>query len=198
MSPSHVLEPTYERLKRELLDGRWPQGTRLEAARIADDYSVSMTPVRDCLNRLTGEGLIVSVPGEGFRVPRMAEKELRDLLELNLVLLNLALARSLRPGLPPGNLPEHPARPESIDDLFTIVGSAADNAALTHVIGRISERLSAVRRIEEKVVPEAPDEFRKIRSLFMAGDPHLTRALRRYHMRRIRRAGDLVAALPLE
>jgi DNA-binding GntR family transcriptional regulator len=198
MSPSHVLEPTYERLKRELLDGRWPPGTRLEAARIADDYSVSMTPVRDCLNRLTGEGLIVSVPGEGFRVPRMAEKELRDLLELNLVLLNLALARSLRPGLPPRNLPEHPARPESIDDLFTRVGSGADNAAIAHVIGRISERLSAVRRIEERVVPEAREEFRNIRSLFTAGDPHLTRALKRYHMRRIRQAGDLVAALPLE
>lgn len=198
MSPSHVLEPTYERLKRELLDGRWPQGTRLEAARIADDYSVSMTPVRDCLNRLTGEGLIVSVPGEGFRVPRMAEKELRDLLDLNLVLLRLALARSLQPRPSQQIIPERPAPPESIDDLFGRVASGADNAALTHVIGRISERLSAVRRTEERVVPEALQEFRNIRSLFMAGDPHLTRALKRYHMRRIQRAGDLVAALPLE
>jgi DNA-binding GntR family transcriptional regulator len=198
MSPSHVLEPTYERLKRELLDGRWPQGTRLEAARIADDYSVSMTPVRDCLNRLTGEGLIVSVPGEGFRVPRLAEKELRDLLDLNLVLLSLVLARSLRPGPSQQILPRHPAPPETIDDLFGRVASGADNAAIAHVIGRISERLSAVRRIEERVVPEALAEFRNIRSLFMAGDPHLRRALKRYHMRRIQRAGDLVAALPLE
>lgn len=198
MSPPHVLEPTYERLKRELLDGRWAQGTRLEAARIADDYSVSMTPVRDCLNRLTGEGLIVSVPGEGFRVPRMGEKELRDLLDLNLVLLSLALARSLRPSPSQQILPERPAPPDSIDDLFGRVASGADNAAIAHIIGRISERLSAVRRIEERVVPDAREEFRNIRSLFMAGDPHLARALKRYHMRRIQRAGALVAALPLE
>ena len=188
----------YERLKRGLPDGRWPQGTRLEAARFADDYNVSMTPVRDCHIRLTDEGLIVKVPSKGFRVPRMAEKELRDLLDLNLVPLWIALARRTRPGPSQRGLPRHPAPPESIDKLFGILASGADNAAIANVVGRMSERLSEVRRIEEMVVPEAREEFLNIRSLFTAGDPHLTKVLKRYHMRRIRRARDLLAALPLE
>lgn len=68
MSPAHVLEPTYDTLRRRLLMGAWPAGQRLEAARLAADLGVSITPVRDSLNRLTGERLIVSQPGDGFHV----------------------------------------------------------------------------------------------------------------------------------
>ena len=35
MSPSHVVEPTYRRLKQELMAGAWPPGSRLEAVRLA-------------------------------------------------------------------------------------------------------------------------------------------------------------------
>jgi uncharacterized protein YeaC (DUF1315 family) len=37
MSPAHVLEPTYRRLKRALMEGTWPDGAKLEAMRLADD-----------------------------------------------------------------------------------------------------------------------------------------------------------------
>ncbi|MDF1836078.1 MAG: GntR family transcriptional regulator [Alteraurantiacibacter sp. bin_em_oilr2.035] len=46
MSPAHVLEPTYRRLKRALMEGTWPIGQKLEAMRLADEFGVSMTPVR--------------------------------------------------------------------------------------------------------------------------------------------------------
>ena len=37
MSPAHVLEPTYDAIRRRLLAGAWEPGARLEAARLADD-----------------------------------------------------------------------------------------------------------------------------------------------------------------
>ena len=55
MSPAHVLEPTYDTLRRRLVAGDWPPRCRLEAARLAEELGVSITPVRDALNRLTGE-----------------------------------------------------------------------------------------------------------------------------------------------
>ena len=45
MSPAHVFEPTYEAIKRRLMTGEWATGARIEAARLADDLGVSMTPV---------------------------------------------------------------------------------------------------------------------------------------------------------
>ena len=65
MSPAHVLVPTCKKLKRMLMEGVWPPGEKLEALRLADELGVSMTPVRDCLNRLVGERLVDMKPGEG-------------------------------------------------------------------------------------------------------------------------------------
>src|SRR3546814_7069587 len=48
---------------------------RLEAARLATELGVSMTPVRDSLNRLAGERLVHSSPGEGFQVPLLSETD---------------------------------------------------------------------------------------------------------------------------
>src|SRR3546814_12685064 len=67
-SDLYVLEPTYDTLRRRLFAGVWPSGQRLEAARLATELGVSMTPVRDSLNRLAGERLVHSSPGEGFQV----------------------------------------------------------------------------------------------------------------------------------
>ena len=91
MSPAHVLEPTCTKLKQMLVEGVWPPGEKLEALRLADELGVSMTPVRDCLNRLVGERLVDMKPGEGYRVPRISEKALRDMLAVNAALLELAL-----------------------------------------------------------------------------------------------------------
>ncbi|RYE93018.1 MAG: GntR family transcriptional regulator, partial [Oxalobacteraceae bacterium] len=49
MSPSHVLEPTYASIRHCLVSGFWPAGRRLEAARLAEELGVSITPVRDSL-----------------------------------------------------------------------------------------------------------------------------------------------------
>src|SRR3989344_3702170 len=68
MSPAHVFEPTYEAIKRRLMTGEWATGARIEAARLADDLGVSMTPVRDSLYRLNGERMVDFTPGEGFHV----------------------------------------------------------------------------------------------------------------------------------
>ena len=90
MSPAHVFEPTYEAIKRRLMSGEWASGTRIEAARLADDFGVSMTPVRDSLYRLNGERMVDFTPGEGFHVHRMTETEFRALLELLAVGVGIA------------------------------------------------------------------------------------------------------------
>mgnify|MGYP002781549485 CR=1 FL=1 len=43
MSPAHVLEPTYRRLKRALMAGTWPPGAKLEALRLATQDATEET-----------------------------------------------------------------------------------------------------------------------------------------------------------
>src|SRR3546814_19229888 len=79
------------------MTGAWSAGVRIEAARLADEIGVSITPVRDALNRLAGERMVDFIAGEGFRVPLYSEAELRDLFGLNRLLLLAAVGKA---GLP--------------------------------------------------------------------------------------------------
>src|SRR3546814_1310319 len=92
MSPAHVIEPTYEAIKRRLMNVEWAGCARLDSTLIAEARSVSVTPVRDSLYRLTGERMVDFTHGESFHVHRLTETALRDMLEFNLILLLAAIA----------------------------------------------------------------------------------------------------------
>lgn len=52
----------YETLRREILDMRLPPGEPLDEARLSTRFSLSRTPVREALVRLTSEGLATTLP----------------------------------------------------------------------------------------------------------------------------------------
>lgn len=195
MSPAHVLEPTYRRLKRGLIEGVWPQGTKLEALKLASELGVSMTPVRDSLNRLAGENLVELQPGEGYRVPRLTERALRDLLEVNAILLAAAIRTSeaAAPATEVQNADTELA--DRIAATFAWIAGHSRNMILAELVHALSERLHTVRKVESLVLADAASELEIIGTLFRARDPALAGALRRYHQRRGAHASDLLASL---
>lgn len=90
MSPVHAMERSYGAIKEMLRKGQVASGVRLEANVLAQELGVSMTPVRDALHRLVGERLVEGTSGEGFRVPRYSEANLRNLYEWNAALMILS------------------------------------------------------------------------------------------------------------
>lgn len=184
MSPAHVLEPTYQSLKQRLLDGTWPLGLRLDATRLAEDLGVSVTPVRDCLNRLVGERLVDFRPQEGYRVARLNEQVLRDLFWFVAALLGLAV---LAPR--PWNIAEE-AWPDGLDHasrtaaLFSAIASLAGNRILSETIDALSERLHATRQIELLLFPQAEQEIAELTVRLASGNGQLGAALVAYHERR--------------
>lgn len=181
MSPAHVLEPTYHRLKRDLITGTWRPGTRLEAGRLAEDLGVSMTPVRDCLNRLVGERLVDFRPGEGYRVARLSESLLRDLLDLNAMLLDHAL--QVEPvGPPPLKVrKDGGSHADALADLFEAIVRRTDSAALDETVRALSDRLHAVRLFEPRLLTSASGMLRKLAAQLNAGSPSLRTSLAAYH-----------------
>lgn len=195
MSPAHVLEPTYASIKQKLLDGAWPPGSRLESGRIADLVGVSMTPVRDSLNRLVGERLVDLQPGFGFHVPRLCTFDLRELLELNLVLVRPAMKRMehAEPTEIPSRSADLALRSRAV---FSYIAAAARNEALTDAIESLNDRLHPFRRIEAEVLRDAKQEVADLEAMLINSPSRQTAvAMRRYHQRRISAAPRLVAML---
>ncbi|CAH1654168.1 MULTISPECIES: GntR family transcriptional regulator [unclassified Chelatococcus] len=53
-----IVPQVYEQLKRAILRGTLPPGTRLVESRVAEDFGVSRTPVRDAISRLLAQGFV--------------------------------------------------------------------------------------------------------------------------------------------
>jgi DNA-binding transcriptional MocR family regulator len=195
MSPAYVLEPTYDTLRRRLFAGVWPSGQRLEAARLATELGVSMTPVRDSLNRLAGERLVHSSPGEWFQVPLLSETELRGLIDWHHALIGIALGRWTAI-TPTTDLPQgHDGIGERTAILFAVIANAAGSLELHWALGNAAARLGCYRRHEETVLDESLSELAALEALVREGNrAGLAHAIERYHDRRRAVAGDLVHA----
>lgn len=181
MSPSQVLEPTYRRIKSALKDGTWPGGTKLEAMRLADDFGVSMTPVRDSLNRLVGEGLVDLTPGEGFRVPVMTEQRLREMLAVNAALVMAGLDGDWtlqQPWPPTTGGADHASR---LAAAFSRLAMGSGNRVLGRFIAQLSDRLHPVRACEPDAVPEAGALLRMIEDSLEQSATDRVQAVERYH-----------------
>lgn len=84
----------YRRLRRSIIMGRRQPGERLDVEELALQFDTSVTPVRDALQMLNQEGLVMIRPRSGYFVARMTLKELRDMLELRKILELAAVERA--------------------------------------------------------------------------------------------------------
>ena len=182
MSPAHVLEPTYRRLKNALLEGRFRAGMKLEAMRLADDFGVSMTPVRDSLNQLVGEGLVDLTPGEGFRVPLLTEQALRDILQVNALLLEQAPDNDHKSlTINEGSNDTRGAYADRLARAFRDIAASSGNRFRVHLVERISDRLHPLRELEPEIWLGASQALEQIELTAQQGFDGSNRAVRAYH-----------------
>jgi len=85
-APGALPDRVYEFLKRRILTCVLPPGQRLNEKDIAEDLRVSRTPLREALNRLGQERLLVRTPYAGYMVAPVTEAGVRDLCELRTIL----------------------------------------------------------------------------------------------------------------
>jgi DNA-binding GntR family transcriptional regulator len=88
-----LAEEVYDTLLGQLMSLRLVPGSRVTIDALARELGVSQTPIRDALNRMEADGLVVRVPHAGYRVPPPITRErFEDMLEVRL-LLEPAVAR---------------------------------------------------------------------------------------------------------
>lgn len=76
----------YAALRMPIVDGQISPGTRINIDAVARDLGVSQTPVREALQRLEADGLLVYTPGRGYRTTPMLDLAgLRSVFEFRLL-----------------------------------------------------------------------------------------------------------------
>lgn len=93
--PRHQLSDEVAELLRErVLTGRMRAGRHLHLERLAEEIGVSVTPVREALLTLRGEGFVELEPRRGFTVLPLRRQDVADANELHASLGGELTARS--------------------------------------------------------------------------------------------------------
>ena len=199
MNSGATSERVHDALKRRIMGRDFRPGDRLDPAVLAAPLASSVTPVRDALHLLTGEGLVETRTSGGFHVPALDEPALKDMYDWSAELLALAIrswprratiAVVVRAGR------DERAVAEIASDMFLALARRSANSEHARAIERLNARLHAVRLVEPHVLREVDEELPAVTSAAAAGERETLRRLSvSYHRRRRRAAADIVRAL---
>lgn len=98
MGAQTIGEQVYRRLRDDILMGRLEPGRKLTLERMRDRYATSVSTLREILNRLEAERLVVAEGQRGFHVSPISIADLKELASLRVLLEGHALAQSFAAG----------------------------------------------------------------------------------------------------
>ena len=85
----------YEQLLSDILTGVFAPGRRLKIHRLTKRYEVGSGPLREALNRLSANGMVVRETNKGFHVSPTSIDELQELIRTRRWLEEIALRKSI-------------------------------------------------------------------------------------------------------
>ena len=88
----------YHKLLEDILKGNLKPGRKLRLQALKDQYEVGNSPLREALNRLSANGMVVREENKGFRVSPATAEELMELVRTRCWLEEIALRESIRNG----------------------------------------------------------------------------------------------------
>ncbi len=84
-----------ERLRAEILGGTLAPGKKLKVGLVSERYATGASPVREALNRLVADGLVIQYDQRGFSVAPVSLDDLRELVKTRCWLEKIALEQSI-------------------------------------------------------------------------------------------------------
>ncbi len=93
-----LVDQVYEKLREQIVTLKIPFGSKLNVNKVQEEYGVSSTPVREAMNRLLNDGLIVLENNVGARVIDLTPEDVRQVQELSLAYEMVAARNALREG----------------------------------------------------------------------------------------------------
>ncbi|HYI24513.1 MAG TPA: GntR family transcriptional regulator [Thermomicrobiales bacterium] len=114
-------------IKERIRSGEFEQGERIVESRLAREVGLSLTPVREAVRELVGEGILTVMPNRGPSVRILEPDDAFELYTLRAQLEGLAIRLAIRRN-------SIPAR-QQIADILTDMEQQADDPAVTSLHG---------------------------------------------------------------
>lgn len=191
----------YDGLKRRILEREFRPGDRLDPTALSETLNSSVTPVRDALHSMKGEGLIETRLSEGFYLPHVDAPGLQDLYAWTADVLGLAL-KHWQPrstdgdGTPPVREIVAAETAPANAALFARIAGQSSNLEHRRAIASANDRLHAARLAESKVMTGIQEELAAITAALAGGlKGDLRGLLSAYHRRRHRAAAEIIRTL---
>jgi DNA-binding GntR family transcriptional regulator len=86
----------YTLLRQDIVSGKIPGGTRVTEIAIADSLKVSRTPVREALQKLSQERLLISIPKAGYMVEDLSDDDIQDLFATRMEIEQIAVKKAVQ------------------------------------------------------------------------------------------------------
>ncbi|MBU1341821.1 MAG: GntR family transcriptional regulator [Proteobacteria bacterium] len=86
----------YKSLRLDIVSGKLPGGTRLTEIAVADTLNVSRTPVREALQKLSQEQLLISIPKAGYLVEDLSDNDIQDLFTTRMEIEQIAIQKAIQ------------------------------------------------------------------------------------------------------
>ncbi len=145
--PVPLAQQAYDWIRRGSLTGEWPPGERMTEEELAERLSMSRTPVREALHRLSLAGIVEPAPGGGYVRRGMSPRDLREHCELRLLLEPEAAALAAQGDLSALEhaLDDGAADPDRLDrerdvEFHAAIAEAAGSDVLAALVRTLNER----------------------------------------------------------
>lgn len=93
-----LAQSAYDSLRDDIVRGRLAPGQKLGLELLKARYGLSFSPLREAMNRLQAERLVVPATARGFQVAPVSSAELWDTTEVRVLVETEALRRSIAQG----------------------------------------------------------------------------------------------------
>ncbi|HEY0686444.1 MAG TPA: FCD domain-containing protein [Steroidobacter sp.] len=138
-----IADQTYRHLRRDIISGALPPGSKLAMEMLTQRYNVGLSPLREALVKLTGDALAVAEGQRGFWVSQISPEELQDTMSTRLLIETQALSLAIEKGGPEWER----AVKQAYDELAALEESRKRDDAAT-----LARWESANRRFHEALV----------------------------------------------
>jgi|TARA_B110000858_G_scaffold176710_1_gene211083 DNA-binding GntR family transcriptional regulator len=88
----------YQELHQDILAGKLKPGSKLRLETLKNEYNVGNSPLREALNRLSANGMVLREENKGFRVSTASVPKLQELIKTRCWLEEIALRESIANG----------------------------------------------------------------------------------------------------
>lgn len=148
---SNLTAQVYKALREDILGGKFPAGTALTEAMVAEEYAVSRTPVREALRQLELARLVRIIPNKGAVVEGVSKTDIDDIYEIRMLIERLAAEKAAQ-----NAGPQDIAQLQEIIDLTRFYFERKDIEKLKSMDGRFHELIYALsgRRILSDILTD--------------------------------------------